>query len=1096
MVSVSVIVPIYNVEDYLLECLDSLAEQTLSDLEVIMVDDGSTDSSGEIAKQYAAKDSRFKYFYKENGGLGHARNFGVKHAVGQYVTFLDSDDIIPFDAYKQMFDIAQQYDCEIVTGGVVRFNEKKESASGLHRKAFNGIKPITSILETPNLIFDTTSTNKIYKLSFFKDNRLKFPEGVAYEDIPLTMRAYCRAKRVGCTLHAVYKWRIREGSISQRRTEIKNFLDRLDAIRMMKEVFLEEEMPDFLFHVMQKKWLDLDFKLFINQLLNADDEYRKVAIEKVSQLLKEIDKGVYNEIDAIDRIKYFYISRLDLKSLLGVLRYQKKGYKTLKVKQVGNRFYGKFPFKGLDDSVMEMTNEITRKLYTRVDEVNFSQGLVISGEISSSYLNCSKTHDISACWFLVNKYGERVARFDASLVTSKPYRKIRVSKIYRTFLIRNLKYRHFSISIPEPKLKDLPQGEYWVEVDYSYKGIKFCTQKLKRAAKRIEAKPYAVKLSDGKYIAAEYDFLSSLCIKTKDITTEAVEVELSQSGELTAKCSDGSKYSLTAIIEDGHPDDAPCNFDLVPRFILYDNLVTIVKSGKDGKIDACKLPLGVRVVEVKENNFRLILTIDSLGLLSDDFEIYLVGVEFQTEVLIATCKEIDLENNIFNLTIDLNDKKITHLLRTDTYELVIKEGKSNVFGVYSGVDRSEKSKSLVSDGYKYTFKTSTDICCLSVGAIRPWFESTKLKRKVIEYYIYPILRLLPIKKKTIVFESSWGAKTDCNPGALYLYFQKNHPEYECIWLLNDVRIPFQGNGKAVRRGTLAYFKAISQAHYFINNVNFANNYKKRSGQIEIQTMHGTPLKTLGLDVPGELDDPDVRAAFIRRCSRWDYLVVQSETVRKITKSCYAYKKAYLTTGYPRNDVLFEKNNSHDISLLKQKYGIDSAKKLVLYAPTWRIRNKFDLMLDLQLMHERLGDQYEIAIRVHQFAVNDKISFPGFVHDFTHAQSMEELFLISDIVITDYSSLMFDYAILKRPLLFYVYDLEEYRDNLRGFNLDFESEAPGPLLFTSEQIIESIENIEDTKKKYANKFNEFRQKYCMYEQGNASEQIYQEVFGRQ
>lgn len=1093
MASVSVIVPIYNVEDYLLECLDSLAEQTLNDLEVIMVDDGSTDSSGEIAKQYAAKDLRFKYFYKENGGLGHARNFGVKYATGKYIAFLDSDDIIPFDAYKQMFDIAQNNDCEIVTGGVVRFNEKKESASGLHRKAFDGIKPITSILETPNLVFDTTSTNKIYSKEFFKDNCLKFPEGVAYEDIPLTMRAFCRAKRVGCTLRTVYKWRIREGSISQRRTEINNFLDRLDVLRMMKQVFLEEGMPDSLFRAMYKKWLDLDFKLFINQMLDADDEYRRVAIEKISQLMKEIDEDVYSEIDAIDRIKYFYISNSDLKSLLGVLCYQKKGYKTLKVKQVGNKFYGKFPFKGLDDSVMEMTNEITRKLYTRVDEVNFSQNLVISGEISSSYLNCEKKRDIAARWFLVDKHGNRVARFDASLEAYKPYRKIKVSKIYRTFLIRSLKYRHFVISIPASKLKDLPRGEYWVEVDYSYKGIQFCTQKLKRAAKRIEAKPYAFKLSDSKYIAAEYDFLSSLCIKTEDIAAEAVEVELSQSGELTAKCSDGSKYSLTAIIEGGHPDDVPCNFNLVPRFVLYNNLVAIVKSEKDGKIDACKLPLGVRVIKVKEIGSKLILSIDSLGLLSNNFDLYLFGVEFRTEVLIASYKEIDFENNIFNLTIDLSDKKITHLLRTDTYELIIKEGTSNVFAVYSGIDRSEKSKSLVSDGYEYTFKTSMDICCLSVGQIRPWSESTKLKRKIIEYYIYPILRLLPIKKNTVVFESSWGAKTDCNPGAIYLYFQKNHPEYECIWLLNDVRIPFQGNGKAVRRGTFGYFNAISRAHYFVNNVNFANDYKKRSGQIEIQTMHGTPLKTLGLDVPGELDDPDVRAAFIRRCSRWDYLVVQSDTAKEITKSCYAYKKAYLTTGYPRNDVLFEKNNSYDISLLKQKYGIDATKKLVLYAPTWRTRNRFDLMLDLQLMHERLGNKYEIAIRVHQFAVNDKIAFPSFVHDFTHAQSMEELFLISDIVITDYSSLMFDYAILKRPLLFYVYDLEEYRDNLRGFNLDFESEAPGPLLFTSEQVIESIENIEDTKKKYANKFNEFRQKYCMYEVGTASEQIFNQVF---
>ena len=209
----------------------------------------------------------------------------------------------------------------------------------------------------------------------------------------------------------------------------------------------------------------------------------------------------------------------------------------------------------------------------------------------------------------------------------------------------------------------------------------------------------------------------------------------------------------------------------------------------------------------------------------------------------------------------------------------------------------------------------------------------------------------------------------------------------------------------------------------------------------------------------------------------------------------AFKKAFLETGYPRNDILFEKNTPEDIAALKKKYGIDPNRKLILYAPTWRKRNKFDLCLDLGAMADALGDEYQIGLRVHQFALAglDDASLDPRVLNLSFVKSMEELFLISDIAITDYSSLMFDYAVLKRPLIFYTYDLEEYRDRLRGFNLDFEAEAPGPLLSTTEQVIDAIAHLDEMEQEYADAYQRFRDGFCSFERGGASKKVFDQVF---
>ena len=183
-------------------------------------------------------------------------------------------------------------------------------------------------------------------------------------------------------------------------------------------------------------------------------------------------------------------------------------------------------------------------------------------------------------------------------------------------------------------------------------------------------------------------------------------------------------------------------------------------------------------------------------------------------------------------------------------------------------------------------------------------------------------------------------------------------------------------------------------------------------------------------------------------------------------------------------------------------GIPKDKKVILYAPTWRDdeyyesgKYKFDLKLDLRMMQKKLSDEYVVILRTHYFIADnlDVTGLEGFVYNLSKYDDIAELYLISDILITDYSSVFFDYANLKRPMLFFTYDLDKYRDVLRGFYIDMEKELPGPLLFTTEEIIDSIENINTVNAKYASIYNEFYDRFCGWEDGHASENCIKAVF---
>lgn len=210
----------------------------------------------------------------------------------------------------------------------------------------------------------------------------------------------------------------------------------------------------------------------------------------------------------------------------------------------------------------------------------------------------------------------------------------------------------------------------------------------------------------------------------------------------------------------------------------------------------------------------------------------------------------------------------------------------------------------------------------------------------------------------------------------------------------------------------------------------------------------------------------------------------------------------IESGYPRNDFLHNQNNEETMRALKQKMNLPLDKKLILYAPTWRDdqfykkgQYKFDLDLDLHELRAAIGDEYIIILRMHYLVAEnfDLGPYEGFAYDFSHYEDIRDLYMISDLLITDYSSVFFDYANLKRPMLFYVPDIETYRDKLRGFYFDFEQEAPGPLVKETASVIDWVRETEQPDFTLPESFAPFYEKFCYLESGESSKRVVEVVF---
>ena len=313
MKKISVIFPVYNVEYDIKEALNSLLNQTIvDDIEVIMVDDGSTDHSKYIIDEYDANFENFYAYHKENGGLSSARNFGMQYAKGEYIHFFDSDDLIAYDSYEKLYEYAKKDKCDIVVGNFLKFNSQKTWAQGINEDI-----EITNLLNTPNLTWDMFAWNKIFRREFLEDNNITFyKENITFEDNLFSIEVYDKAEKIAITTDYIYFWRQREAGTSITQDySLKRPKDLIKIFNLVKEYINENITEKEILEKKYLKWLIWDIPMFINMIKEFPEEEHEFLIEGAAEICDLIPSEFYENINNYYNTLYKIIRDRDLDNL-------------------------------------------------------------------------------------------------------------------------------------------------------------------------------------------------------------------------------------------------------------------------------------------------------------------------------------------------------------------------------------------------------------------------------------------------------------------------------------------------------------------------------------------------------------------------------------------------------------------------------------------------------------------------------------------------------------------------------------------------------------------------------------------------------------
>jgi len=1148
----SVVVPMYNVSLFLREALDSLLRQGVDGgYQVILIDDGSKDATPEIAREYVDNYPEiFELYLFENGGLGSARNRGTNLAEGEFITYVDPDDIVIDFSYRKMLNMIMRTGSDLIGGAVRRFNSTGESwTSYVHHRAYHDTYEATTLAEHPEMVWDSTAWNKIYRLDFILKYSLYFPEKVLYEDMPTVVPMYSLAQKIDIFDEIVYLWRFRDigaPSITQATGQIKSFTDRVKGMKFILESLKKYDAPRSAQDEQLHKMLDFDLTIpfTYDNYLVLDQDYKDVIYREVKSFLEMLTPQQFNQARFWYRALYtIWLNEPYNLVQQAILTYAKKEFHISfnpKTKQLHSSYQDDFDF---ELPTFKHDFESRTRLYEVKQEDNV---VTLDGHLYYQYLDVNNLDDIGdAEVTFVNKYGETVAPFTGSIVFSEDPNITAYSGFDNTQTkvevpAHHYQYNHYHIEIPltdltaltepayikisqvvhgmslqaivtEPLPGDDPRPEgFMVGDDFIVPGyssdwrLKFT--RYPKAPVVISSRYYNnnyiwqlahtkahVALWDDanqrylplvrqgqNYTISETDqsFLGEAdpnakrwwqLITTDDLSdvTSYEKIRMSQQ-QIAAPQSIGANMSIFHVSNHVATLAISWEYPIVKSFSVDDNTAKIQfwLGGWTKTALSAKLTFAA---DGLSNSYRAKKLTHGFG----KRQLWEVSMPLS----FGQYRDVAL----------LHPEISIHFLRRDDFTMPLRWGKS-VHELLNKTIPMGQLEWLISTDDKEEHRQVV----LRQNTNREGFRDMADK---VAFWQTDYLEYLkqPLLNNTVVYSSLWGDKFGDNPKAIYDYLQAHTQKFNHVVVLKniveEVDLP---NTKFISFGTKEYWYYLARAKYFVNNVNFEQDERiKRSSQVEIQTMHGTPLKNMGFNVLNEWN-PANYERYLRKNLNWDYLTVPSDYVAEVAQDAYRHQAQVLPTGYPRNDALFSRANSENTKQMKQKMGIPTNKKIVLYAPTWRVRGEIELPIDFVQLEKTLDKELYMIIHPHYWNNVSNVPKANNISLANQDFSIEDYYLVSDVMITDYSSTMFDYALLDKPMIFYTYDYKEYVSS-RGLNFDFEHDAPGPLVYNQNELLAAINNFEAIEHQYREKIANFKHKFIQYDDGHASQKLVETVF---
>jgi CDP-glycerol glycerophosphotransferase len=1192
---VSVVVPFYNNAETLAGCLASIAAQAMPDLEVFMVDDGSTDASAQIARAQAAADPRFTLVQVPHGGSpGYTRNRGIERATGEFLGFVDADDMIPPNAYEVLLHTLESSGSDIVSGNVLRMGQDGFTQSGLHAQAIKARRTGTHITRTPSLLYDISVWNKLFRKRFWDDSKLSFPEGVVWEDLQLMTRAHVLARAVDVITDDIYYWRQRgqgELSITQSRTNVVNLRDRITAF-LNTDAFLAEHAPARLLRQHQRKALVNDLWMYVRDLYKVTDDYQREFIDLTSAYLARVRRRVFRTLPATHKLAYHLIGAGDLARLLQMVTWLlDQPVPASPVVRTFGRLRADLPFR--TDRAAGIPGKVYKPYrrdldpFVQVEGIGWQRGrLVVSGCAYVPSIDVGRRRHTSKIVILrpLTRFRPPVVVRAASvrhpqataLSRQERYsyewagfrceispRRFRVAGRWLTgdwdafILVRGhgvwrparvhtpvpgaaerpgflqagpaLRVRpewvgrqlHVRVAATPARLAgfELAGGDLVIDVDRDRPGPAGPAAEPAQAGELVlvrvggaAAKTFAARLvpSGGAADRLRATVPAGALTTDPDPGAEPGPVREGGQGANAPAAGGGTAWTVYLKIAGGARSQVAFPAGLAeatyPRDPggQEDARELAVSRSRYGNVVIAERPVSA-VIEEQDwpAEGRLRLTGRYPGPAGEAAVAVLRHRESSDQHVAALRRDSER----FTAEIDVAAMPVfgrRRPLRDGIWDITARSGARPVPLRYDHDRLDAIAPGRAAAGGKlYTFTTTGYDAPILIAEprLRP-SEGGNFGQRRLRQTLYPARRTQPLRD-AVLFVSWNGRQCTDNPLGIADELRRRGDQRERVWVVDDWSVPAPAGDTAVLAGTEEYYEALARCRYVVSNDDMPAHFRKRDGQIYLQTWHGTPLKKIGFDI--ERPQFASGAAYFGRLSqdvaRWDLLLSQNPFSTPIFRRAFGFAGEICEYGYPRDDLL-GRGDPAAAARIRERLGLPAGKRVVLYAPTWRDnqfyasgRYRFDLRLDLEQAGRELGEDHVLLVRGHHRLADDVPGEmpPGFAVNVTGYPDIGELFVVSDVLVTDYSAAMFDFAVTGKPILFFAYDLEVYRDVLRGFYFDLEAEAPGPLLATPGEVLDAVRDVDALAAAHRGRYEAFAARYCPLDDGKAAARVCDRLF---
>ena len=1038
--TVSVVVPVYNVEPYLAECLDSLLEQTLAEIEVIAVDDGSTDGSPAVLRDYAQRDRRVQVITQANAGQGAARNAGVTAARGEFLMFVDSDDTVPRDALEALVATLRRTGSDFCLGAAQRFTHRRNLEVAWGALVHDRDRLATTLDAFPDAMLDIIACNRLFRTAFWREQVPPFEAGIAYEDHVPMLAATVHARQFDVLARTVYRWRIRtdSSSTSQQKADLRNLQDRIAVKEQAQELLVADASP-LVYDAWVARTIDIDFQQFLRFALSASAEYRDTLQRALQTMFGRASDRALARMRFAPKVRGWLGAHGAWEALEDAEEWLRLNGQLPPARVIGGR-----PVAALDP-VPEFLAGVPERLFGLADHET-PLIAVIRGA-------CSHDDAGSESGVLTLSGYAAVRGLDSS-ITPLGLTAWLASDGDRIDLPVTLSADDWADTWAGDPLVSYRNGCFHLRIDLTELAARGpATWRLRLRVERngLTREDGVHQVLDGSAVTRWGEYQAgdhTVALATDDPAGIAVVV---RSGDPGAAADEGAEHAVAVHAVTLRGTDVI--LDVAAPHLAVHDLGSVVLQGDD-------LTLPVVSAEPGNGDDRLRLT-------------------------------FDLTHSAWGLP--------PTLVPRGGYRLMV--GSPAVAARPAGALLCTVPRAQVSDAVRLTarMRPTGALGLLVAPPLREEERSPAGQHRLRSqphHAIEPTVVLLQCGDGDSVdgdplaidralarlrpdLRRVWGVRSG----------QVAAPEGAETLTVGSARWH-----EALR--TAATLITDDEIGQWFDPAEGQRWLQTLQGHPD-KSMGEVHERAQGLS-PGR-----VARLRERRNSDWTALLAASPEAEALSRDALGYTGAVLPLGLPRTDPLLAPDRDATRADVRRRLGVDPDDTVVLYAPTYRdaqvgrvrsapLPRALDLSAIAALPQAR--GRTRVLLRAHRFDASDAAAWTRAtpVEDVTDYPRVAELLLAADVAILDYSALRFDWALTGRPAICFVPDLDAQQLRRPGL-LPYPETAPGPIVATSDEVLKLLGDLPALRAASAPRAAAVAQRFTPLSDGAAADRVVGALF---